>query len=251
MNKYSVLAMATLAISAGSAFAEESAFKVDTNIGAFSHYVFRGAVLDEELNAQGNITVSHESGFFADAWMLHSLSEDSDITGEAELNEVDLTFGYASTYNNIDYSAGLITYTYPDGTDADYEFFTTAALNNLIVTPYAEVYADMKNVTSLYAKLGLEKDIDVSEAMTLTAGASIGMASKDYCSAATDTDKESDTLWDAVLYANAAYALSEKSALNFSVMYSALADGGVDDYADKNAIADDAVVGGISFSHSF
>ena len=43
MNKYAVLAMAAL-VTAGSAFAEDdAAVKVETEVGVFSHYVFRGA----------------------------------------------------------------------------------------------------------------------------------------------------------------------------------------------------------------
>lgn len=252
MKKCAAVAIAALAVAAGSAFAEEETFKVDAEVGVLTHYVWRGTVLEERPTMQGNVTVSHESGLFADVWFNNALSESSDMTGEAELNEVDYTFGYASTYENIDYSAGVIVYSFPNDSDADEttELFVTAALNDLIVTPYLELYYDVDDVEGLYAKLGVEDEVEISEAMTLTVGASIGYGSKDYTDAYFP-GKQSDTLIDGVIYAGASYALSEQSAVNCTLAYSALVDEGVNDAADETYGADDVVVAGISFSHSF
>lgn len=251
MKKCAALTIAALAVSAGSAFAEDNAVQVDTEVGVLTHYVWRGNVLEERPTAQGNISVSHESGLFADAWFNYALSDQSDITTQAELNEVDYTLGYASTYDNIDYSAGVIYYTFPNisGAEDTAEIFVTAALNDQIVTPYVEAYWDVKEVNGLYAKLGLEKGLDISEAMTLTVGASMGYGSKQYTDAY--FNKQSDSLLDGVLYLGASYALSEKAAINLSASYSALVDGSINQQVDHDAIADDVVVGGVSYSYSF
>jgi uncharacterized protein (TIGR02001 family) len=247
MKKYAVLAMAALAVTAGSAFAEGEAFQVETEVGVLSHYVWRGVVVDERPTMQGNITVSHESGFFADVWANYALSESSDFTDKAELNEVDYTLGYASTYENIDYSAGMIIYSFPNDSDTGTttELFVTAALNNLIVTPYLEVYYDIDDVDGLYAKMGVEDELEISDAMTLTVGASIGYGSKEYTDAY--FGNTSDMLLDGVLYTTASYALSEKAAVNCTLAYSELVDNSIENEATCNG----AIYGGVSFSYNF
>lgn len=245
MKKCAAFAIAALAVTAGSAFAEGE-YQVDTEVGVLSHYVWRGNVLDERPTMQGNVTVSHESGFFTDLWFNHALDSKSDLTDDIELNEIDFTAGYASTYENIDYSAGMIYYTFPaQESDDTVEFFATAALNDQIVTPYLELYWDAKEVNGLYAKMGLEKDIDVSEAMTVTVGAAMGYGSSNYSEVY--FGEQRDTLLDATVYATASYALSEKAAINGSVLYSDLADGAVN--AGENS--DRAAVAGVSYSYSF
>ena len=252
MKKCAALAIAALAVTAGSAFAEEEAFQVDTEVGVLSHYVWRGMVLDEKPVMQGNVTVSHETGFFADVWFNNALSESSDMTGEAELNEIDYTVGYASTYKSIDYSAGAIVYAFPNDSDEDttYELFMTAALNDQIVTPYFELYTDINEVNGVYAKLGVEDDIEISDALTLTVGASIGYGSDQFNEGY--FGDEDSALLDGSVYASASYALSAQAALNGSLAYSKLVDGGVGDLADDGEYAsDNALVAGVSYSYNF
>jgi uncharacterized protein (TIGR02001 family) len=251
MNKCAALVIAALAVTAGSAFAEEKAIQVDTEIGVLSHYVWRGMVLDERATAQGNVTFSHESGFFADVWFNTALSESSDITGEAELNEVDYTFGYASTFKNIDYSAGAIVYAFPNDSDLDstYELFVTAAVNDLIVTPYFELYTDINEANGVYAKLGVEDDIEISDAVTVTFGASMGYGSDQFNEYY--FGDEDSALLDGSIYAKGSYALSEQAALSCMISFSKLVDGGVGDIADGLYESDKAVVAGVSYSYSF
>lgn len=95
-----------------------SNWQLDTSITLTSDYVFRGVSQTMEDPAlQGEVTLSHQNGFYAGAWASNvDFGDDADI-------ELDLFAGYSNAIGQAGYyDIGLLYYGYP-GADADYDYF--------------------------------------------------------------------------------------------------------------------------------
>lgn len=124
-----------LAISVPALAQEEGggAFTLEGNLTATSDYVFRGVSQSSENPAlQPSLTLSHESGLYANVW---ASNVDFDTPGDGISVEVDYTLGWSTDVAegvNLDLSA--VRYTYPGsnrGFGIDYnEFIGTVTLND-------------------------------------------------------------------------------------------------------------------------
>ena len=92
--------------------APASDYTLTTNVGLFSQYVFRGVAYTQERPAiQGGVDFAHSSGLYAGIW-------GSQLSGKAIQNatgEIDLYAGYAFSYGDFSYDAGMLQFLYPDG----------------------------------------------------------------------------------------------------------------------------------------
>lgn len=96
-----------------------SSLTVSGTAALVSDYRFRGvSQSDDGIAAQGSLTVSHDSGFYAGAW-------GSTLAGWGEIGgadvELDLYAGYRRALGNATVDAGLLWYIYP-GADNDSDF---------------------------------------------------------------------------------------------------------------------------------
>jgi uncharacterized protein (TIGR02001 family) len=84
------------------------------NVGAVSNYLFRGVEqsLTSDAAAQGGIDWSHQSGFYAGAWI--SNTEFVGYNGALVSYETDLYAGYTLKVGDIGLDAGLLYYYYRD-----------------------------------------------------------------------------------------------------------------------------------------
>ena len=127
----SIIAMASVATSAGTAFAEteeaaDSAFTFSANVTIASDYRFRGISQTENNFAiQGGFDLSHESGFYIGTWA-------SNLSGWGTFGgantELDLYGGYGTEIGNFALDGGVIWYLFPAGLDN---------------TSYGELYASI------------------------------------------------------------------------------------------------------------
>lgn len=117
-----------IALSAAPAFAEEepaSDITITGSVAVTSQYRLRGvSQSDEDVAAQGALTATHSSGFYAGIWT-------SNLAGFGTFGgsnmELDLIGGYSTAVGAATLDGGLVWYLYP-GTDN---------------TDYAEVYASV------------------------------------------------------------------------------------------------------------
>ncbi|OJW73779.1 MAG: hypothetical protein BGO57_07330 [Sphingomonadales bacterium 63-6] len=127
MKKRSYLGFAAAVAVAlpGTAYAQEEsdaasgAWEVNASIAAFSDYRFRGVSLsgkDPEITAE--VSVSHESGFYAGTWL-----SNVDLGDGADDVEVDISAGFATDIGGASIDIGAIYYLYPGNDDFNYVEF--------------------------------------------------------------------------------------------------------------------------------
>ncbi len=118
MNMKSKIALAVLALTAGSAAMADLSY----NIGAVSDYRVRGITQTaNQPSIQGGIDYSHASGFYAGAWAASNLKWIKEFNGATKGDyEVDLYGGYKSEIMpGLSYDVGAITYQYPGNDSGD------------------------------------------------------------------------------------------------------------------------------------
>lgn len=117
--RLSTISIAALALaSATPAFAQDEAdtnpFTITGNVTAVSDYRFRGLSQSHEgPAAQGGLTVSHETGLYANVWA-STIDDKVSLPGYGAA-EVDFSGGWTKTFDNgLGVDVGLLYYFYAD-----------------------------------------------------------------------------------------------------------------------------------------
>lgn len=109
-----------MAAQAQSAEDEAATWEIDAEVGLFSDYRFRGVSLSgEDPQVTGEISIAHESGFYAGTWL-----SNVDLGSGADDLEIDLYGGYAADLGGVTLDVGAIYYVYPSDSSFDYLEFT-------------------------------------------------------------------------------------------------------------------------------
>lgn len=122
MRKIIAMAAMPLVLMSTNAYAQDDeeeasgAWEVDGELGVFSDYRFRGISLsNKDPQVTGEVSVSHESGFYFGTWVSNVALEDG-----ADDIEVDLYAGYAADVGAVSIDVGAVYYLYPDFSDFNY-----------------------------------------------------------------------------------------------------------------------------------
>lgn len=144
--------------------AEESkAFTVDTSLGLYSDYTFRGFTLYEGTSIQPSITGNYNTDigtFSANLWMHVSAESGSD---DSKFTELDETLEYSREFEDFTVALGHVWYTYPDKDDPfshTAEFFGVIALNETPLNPVLSVYHDYREFDTQYYELGFSHSFE-------------------------------------------------------------------------------------------
>lgn len=220
------------------------------DIPVLSAYVWRGQVLNDELVAQPSATIT-KGGFSLNYWQNFALTDNQ--TGDsAEFTEHDITVSYAIACPLVEgatLTLGLINYDFPNSEAADTrEAYLSYALP-CVLSPTLAVYYDFNEVDDFYANLGISHGIEIADALTLNAAASIGYAGKDYNEFYFGTDD--DALNDVNVSLKLPIKLCEAATLTPGVAYTALLDSDIEDGADATYGEKDAVVGSLTLGVAF
>jgi uncharacterized protein (TIGR02001 family) len=235
---------------------EQADVAVSGDVGLYSAYVWRGQIY-EDFNLQPSLTVA-KGPVSLNILGIYNL-DGKDGRPDNDLTETDFTLAYRIPDNTDDFDidVGIIKYTYTDAsgtfdTDTE-ELFITAIFYNIILTPVASLYHDLDRNEGWYGSLAVSQPLEISEAMKLEAGASIGMADGGYNSTEyTGTTKSSSggSLNDYNISLKASYVVTDDLTLGARVQYTLL-DGKINDGAkDKNG-SDNVLWAGISLSYTF
>ncbi len=97
-----------------------SDWELSGNVALTTDYVFRGITQNnEKITPQGGLTVSHDSGLYADLW---SSAVDFNDSHEANV-EVDLSLGYGFEKDNWNGDIKYVRYFYPGAnSDLNYDY---------------------------------------------------------------------------------------------------------------------------------
>lgn len=237
-----VLVLAALTLGTPAMAFEASA---DAYVGVYSTYLWRGYDLNEEDDnfvVQPGVDVS-VGDFTVSFWS--NISENS-----GEMNEVDVTLDYSTDLSDlVSVSVGNILYNVDDD-DADTnnttnELYLGVTLNT-ILEPTLTVYYDYDEFESIYTTLGIGHGFELSDAVSLSLGATASYLSSD-----NDDAFDDDTSWfhNYELSAGVDYAVNENITISGLVLYSApLSDDAEDD--DKGMIDEESTVG-VSIAYAF
>lgn len=93
-----------VAAQAQSAEDEAAEWEIDGEVGLFSDYRFRGVSLSgKDAEVTGEISVAHESGFYAGTWI-----SNVDLGSGADDLEVDLYAGWATEVGAVSLDVGAL-----------------------------------------------------------------------------------------------------------------------------------------------
>lgn len=215
------------------------------DLGLYSAYVWRGQVVNDGFVAQPSVDLS-KGGFGLNVWGNYNLDADAD-NEDGNFSEVDFALSYTipDQSDDFDIDVGLIHYIFPDSdADATTELYISSIFNTIILTPELSLFYDIDEAQGFYGSLALSYDYELSDALSVGAGGSVGYGTKKYNETYFSTDK--NNMNDYNLYAAADYALTEKLSVG-ALLQVTLLDSGV----EEGAAEDDQVWGGFNLSYEF
>jgi hypothetical protein len=191
-EKMLVLALGTLAYSAGSVFGSESE-KVGLTLASDfqSKYIWRGQNVSDKSVFQPSVSLS-KWGFTGSVWGNLDMTNKSHTAPDnaGEFSEFDYTLDYTNTVpdvNWLNFSVGTIYYRFPNtGSKPTVEIYGGLSLNGIPLSPSFKWYRDVDEVKGSYFQFGVghlfEKIIKVNEKCYcgLQLGASVGWANSAY-----------------------------------------------------------------------
>ena len=255
----------TIAFQCGTAWAQEVALEEDEGenlfyaefaLGVYSADVWRGMVQNDEpvwtAGATFGLNFQDYGRFFVDFSTTLDITKRNEQTTFGGLNAIDYLIGYEVDLGDFTLGAGHLWHTYPKANGPDYEgstreFFATIAYNNDYVVPFVEAYYDYSVVEGVYALVGLRKEMQVTDQLSIGAEVTIGGESRgmnkyyyDGCISRTGL-----TDWNAAIFAQ--YDLTDNIFVGATLAWVSTLDSRLEDVWFK----DHTPWGGINFGVSF
>jgi uncharacterized protein (TIGR02001 family) len=230
----------------------QSDVSVSADVGLYSAYVWRGQVLNDGPVAQPSLTVG-KGGFSFNLWGNYNI-DGKDGNDNTDFNEADYTFDYAIPLNTemLGLNVGVIHYTFPGSgieNDDTTELYLSTTFNELILTPVISIYYDTDAAEGWYGSFALSQDIELSDALSMEVGGSIGVGEGNYNEYYFGRGGGA-AVNDYNIHTSATYALSENLSVGAILAYT-IVDGGLSDEAEKNYATDNTIWGGGNLSYNF
>ena len=234
----------------------DAGLNFEVTLDLYSAYVFRGCAVNDRPVWQPGGTVSYSAGeygtFSAGGWANFDITGRNGCRSGGGLNEIDYMISYSMDVNDFALEAGHVWYTFPQAGGKDYllstrEVYGLAAYNNDIVTPSLAVYYDYAAVEGFYGVAALNKEIALSDQLTLGADVSLGAGDEDYMNAYFGEDSFGLADFTAGVYA--LFAVTDHIAVGARMAWTSLVDSG----ARENKVywQEDILWGGINLSAAF
>jgi hypothetical protein len=235
----------------GLALAEEPAPTPPTAVAEATlanGYIWRGQVLNDEAVIQPSFTLGKGS-FTINTWGNLNLTDA--VTADApDLSELDLTFAYTKTVENVALGAGLIEYSFPNTTFASTrEVYATIGLPTLLIVPSASVYYDFDEADGFYGNLAMTYSYSIADKSTLFVFASLGAATSDYNAFYFGVDDSA--LNDLSAGASLAIPVAKNFTITPAVQYTTLPDGDIEEGTNGLYKEKDFVLGSIKATYVF
>jgi len=160
-------AMIVLSVTAGASAEETERPTVGVDVGVFSKYVWRGLILTDDPVLQPSLTVGYK-GLGLNVWANTDLTDANGTPGE--VNELDYTLDYSFSVKKVDFSVGVIQYTFPHtGFEPTTEIFGTAAMD-ILLAPTVKIYWDTDEVGGVYGTVGISHSFPLGEVRGISPG---------------------------------------------------------------------------------
>jgi uncharacterized protein (TIGR02001 family) len=254
--KRAALALGAVTMLLGTVRADDKALPFDVELGVdvFSHYMWRGMVVNEDPVVQPSVTVSKDlfGGTVAfNVWSSFDLTDFSETNGSSgHLQEIDYTLSYGKSLTEwVDFETGVIYYRFPGdagtlpSTWEAYASFSFPA--TCFVTPSVTAYYDFDEVDGWYVKAALDREFAITEAVTLGLSTSVGYADADYNAYYFGVDDSAFT--DLNFGASLSYQVTENFSVGISAGYTLVIDSDLRDAVND----EDKFYTGVSASFAF
>ncbi len=180
MSRFPRICALALVCAAAPAFADEEsegAWSVDGNVSVMSDYVWRGvSQSQEDPGASAEFTLSHETGFYAGAFLATVDFTGDDDEDDGMNTEVDLYVGYNHEFSeSLNLDVSYMRYLYPgvnDGFNIDFnEVIVALGFGGNYTAAVAYSNDAMKlGGSSLYYSLGGEWELESGFTLAATVG---------------------------------------------------------------------------------
>jgi hypothetical protein len=136
---------------AGTAAAQDSIYSAGADIAVVSKYLWRGQRLTNDWSIQPALTVGI-GGFGFNAWGTMDLTavNPSPLSGinpgdgmQGHFSEVDYTFSYDHSFENVSVGGGAIFYTFPDRFATTAELYGGVSFDTAPLAPSFTLYVDV------------------------------------------------------------------------------------------------------------
>ena len=214
-----------------------------------SAYVWRGMTFNDGMVAQPSIDVA-AGGFGINVWGNIDIDDYDDTLDTGEFSEIDLTASYGRTIGMVDVGVGYIEYLFPTtetgGGEGTREIYISLGMGLPAGFSVAlDYYYDFDEVKEYYSVFGLSYAYNISEQLSLEAGASIAYAGKEYCA---DGDAG---FYDYNLSLSIGYTITEALSVSAFINYVDSVDDEKLVDVDDGGPLDVTTYGGVGISYAF
>ena len=153
----------------------------NAEISIQSKYVWRGLPLTDGPVLQPSVTLGLK-GISLNLWGNMDITDANELdkNDAFDINEIDYTLSYSKSLAGLDYSVGVIHYTFPSiNYDGTTEIFVGACAS-VLGHPSITLYKDVDQADGLYGSIGASQNIPVGLLFGLEVSAAIGFGSKGY-----------------------------------------------------------------------
>ncbi len=244
---------------------EASPLEAELSVDAFSAYVWRGQVLNEDPVLQPQWTIS-KGGFALNVWASYNLTDKLGDDLKNEFSEVDLTASYTHLVGPVEFEIGVAEFLFPNQSDTEEsetvtnafavpntrEVYLSAALPDVILTPTVTVSYDFEEVEGFYAAIELSHSLEISDMIALDLAFSTGAGDEEYNKYYFGLDDMK--LNDGNVSAALPVTLSESWTVTPAITYTWLWDSDVKDSAKENDAyfnKDNLLWGGVTVAYTF
>lgn len=231
------------------------AMSLELGVDWYSEYVWRGMLLTNDPVLQPSVTLGL-GGFSLNVWGSFDVTDvnENDNT-EYALQELDFTLGYETTFNDmVTVGVGFIEYTFPGNGDGSNnaertsEVYASAGLD-IVLQPTLTVYWDFDEVDGFYATLGVGHTFELTEALGLSLGGTLGWGDRNYHEYHVGND--TNGLSDYNVKASLDYAVTENLSVSVVAVYSNFVDTQIADAAERAYDHNENIYGGVLLGLTF
>lgn len=167
----------------------ESLFSFECYVDFYSAYVWRGLIVTEEPVWQPNASLSLNLGDYGSLYTEFFANFNTTTRAKRNqcggLDEIDYIIGYEVDVSFLTLGIGHTWWTFPSVTDSSYdhssrEINLTAEIDNDYVVPFVELDIDYAEAEGLYGLVGLRKEIQVVDQLTVGAEVTLGAGTNPY-----------------------------------------------------------------------
>ncbi len=241
---------------------DAGAVEVTAETALLTAYVWRGQVLNNDFVVQPQITLAKDNLSF-NVWGNYDLV-DNYIGSHGDFSEIDLSLAYTLPIdiNEMAFDVGVINYNFPangtggKGALSTTELFASATILSWkdYVIPSVTFFGDIDEAEGIYLLFDLVAPYQVSDYLSVEAGASAGWGSSTYNSAyftsATEPTQGAG-FNDFNFYGVASYEVAENVTASVNATYTVLEGGSIRSAANALYETEDKLWFGVNVAYDF